>query len=329
MSLTNEQYDSLMREYNSKQMRNNQIVASRTQEVYKAIPSLSALDEEVANVSVSSISALLDGASMEEAKAASSLKLRELREKRASLLKSAGFSPDYLMPPYDCPDCMDTGFLPATKERCHCFKQKAINLVYSQCNIGTILSKENFDSYDLNVYSDDYYEAGSNQSARTIAENAFKEARNFVQNFSTLGGNLLLFGKTGCGKTFLSNCIAKDLLEQGVSVIYFTSFQLFDIFEKKIFRKDVDAADTQDQIFDCDLLIIDDLGTELSNSFTASRLFQCLNERLIRGKSTIISTNLSLKELTDTYSERTTSRIFSNYKYIKLIGEDIRLKKYK
>ena len=127
--------------------------------------------------------------------------------------------------------------------------------------------------------------------------------------------------------TFLSNCIAKELLDAGYSVIYFTAFQLFDILSKGVFEKDADAIAAHQNIFDCDLLIIDDLGTELSNSFTTSQLFLCVNERILRQKSTIISTNLNLEQIAEIYSERTLSRISSNYSFIKLFGDDIRIKK--
>ena len=139
--------------------------------------------------------------------------------------------------------------------------------------------------------------------------------------------NLYFFGDTGIGKTFLSNCIAKELLDSGHSVIYFTAFQLFDILSKGVFEKDADAIATHQNIFDCDLLIIDDLGTELSNSFTTSQLFLCLNERILRQKSTIISTNLNMNQVADIYSERVLSRISNSYTIIKLFGDDIRLKK--
>lgn len=325
MALSNEQYDALMREYNHKQARNNQIVSYRTKELYAAIPALSQLDEEVSRVSISSITSIFDGKDLSVASADSKEQLENLKERRMQLIKSAGFPVDYLEPPYDCPDCKDTGYVEG--KRCHCFKQAAINIVYKQSNISNILSKENFDNFDLNVYDEDFFEEGTRVDARSNAKIALERATNFVHNFKQKGGNLLLLGRTGCGKTFLSNCVAKALLDQGVSVIYFTSSELFRVFEEQTFKKNADVADLHDHIFDCDLLIIDDLGTEFQNSFTTARLFQCLNERLLRNKSTIISTNLSLEEMRDTYSERITSRVFSNYDVIKLIGNDIRIKK--
>ena len=120
---------------------------------------------------------------------------------------------------------------------------------------------------------------------------------------------------------------AKELLDSGHSVIYFTASSLFHIFEKNVFGRETEYSEDYRNIFDCDLLILDDLGTELSNAFTSSQLFLCLNERILRRKSTIISTNLSLSQLVDTYSERTFSRISSSYTMIKLFGNDIRLQK--
>ena len=150
----------------------------------------------------------------------------------------------------------------------------------------------------------------------------------FIDDFDHKPKNLFLYGSTGVGKTFLSNCIAKELLDKGYSVIYFTAFQLFDILSKGVFEKDADAIAAHQNIFDCDLLVIDDLGTELSNSFTTSQLFLCVNERLLRHKSTIISTNLNFNQIVDIYSERTFSRICGEYTMIKLFSQvDIRIQK--
>ena len=138
---------------------------------------------------------------------------------------------------------------------------------------------------------------------------------------------MLIYGNTGTGKTFLSNCIAKELLDLEYSVIYFTTFELFELFEKTTFSKNTESKEDASQLFDCDLLIIDDLGTELTNSFTTTRLFTCLNERLLRKKSTMISTNLNLPQLADLYSERIFSRITSYYTILKMFGPDIRIEK--
>jgi DNA replication protein DnaC len=165
-------------------------------------------------------------------------------------------------------------------------------------------------------------------TARQTAERALQECRRFVETFDEQFENLFLYGDTGLGKTFLSHCIAKELLERTHSVIYFSSFRLFELFADSAFGRSDSSQDEMEQhIFDCDLLIIDDLGTELVNSFVSSELFHVLNERILRRKSTLISTNLSLATFADTYSERIFSRISSNYRMLKLIGDDIRLLK--
>ena len=323
MPLTNTQYDALMRQYDQKQMRNHQIVARHREELYRAIPVLETLDEQVRSCSVASARRLLDG----DVSASGQLKQRlaDLHQERLALIREAGFPEDYLEPPYDCPDCRDTGFIDG--RRCHCFTQAAIDLVYTQSNLADILERENFSNFSFSYYSDDAVNPATGQTSLEAARHAYDTAKDFVANFASRGGNLFLYGDTGTGKTFLSNCIAKALLDQCFSVIYFTAFQLFDIFEKNVFDRDRDVSEMHHHIFDCDLLIIDDLGTEFSNSFTTSQLFLCLNERLLRGKSTVISTNLSMKQIAEIYSERTFSRISSNYTLLKLFGDDIRIKK--
>ena len=190
-----------------------------------------------------------------------------------------------------------------------------------------ILQRENFSTFRLDYYSDNYVDPKTGRTSLTTMKEALAVCKDFAYHFGEEPRNLFLYGDTGVGKTFLSNCIAKELIDRTYSVIYFTAFELFDIFEKSKFGKDDAAEAMNTHIFDCDLLIIDDLGTELPNSFTISRLFLCLNERMLRRKSTIISTNLSLDTFVEYYSERTFSRITSNYKMLKLIGDDIRIKK--
>ena len=324
MPLSNSQYDEIMREYDQRQLQDRRILDERRREVFQKIPQLKELESTVASRSVRQARLLLDG----DTSALASLKeeLADLSRQRNALLTAAGFASNYLDPVYECPDCKDTGYIDGRK--CHCFKQAIINTVYAQSNIREILKRENFDRFSYSYYSDEDISPTTGLSALATARHAVEECHRFIDAFDNKPQNLFFYGGTGVGKTFLTNCVAKELLDKGYSVIYFTAFQLFDILSKGVFEKDVDAIAAHQNIFDCDLLVIDDLGTELSNAFTTSQLFLCVNERLLRHKSTIISTNLSLQQIADIYSERTFSRICGDYTMIKLFTQmDIRILK--
>ena len=323
MPLSNSQYDEIMREYDQRQLQDRRILDERRKEVFQKIPKLKELESTVASRSVRQARLLLDG----DTSALTALKeeLADLSQQRDTLLSAGGFASNYLDPVYECPDCKDTGYIDGRK--CHCFRQAIINTVYAQSNIREILRRENFDHFSYSYYSDEDISPTTGLSALATARHAVEECHHFIDAFDNKPQNLFFYGGTGVGKTFLTNCVAKELLDKGYSVIYFTAFQLFDILSKGVFEKDADAIATHQNIFDCDLLIIDDLGTELSNSFTTSQLFLCLNERILRQKSTIISTNLNMNQVADIYSERVLSRISNSYTIIKLFGDDIRLKK--
>lgn len=323
MALTNAQYDLIMRSYEEKQLRNQTVLLQHYKEIYNKIPKIKELENSISFLSVQQAKKLLDG----DSNALDTLRTQiwTLRQEKAALLKEYGYPEHYLEESYDCPLCKDTGYIGSKK--CACFKKATIELLYAQSNLKEILKKENFDTFRLDFYSDNYVDPKTGRSSLTTMREALAVCRQFAEHFGEEPRNLFLYGDTGVGKTFLSNCIAKELIDKTYSVIYFTAFELFDIFEKSKFGKD-DAAEAMNaHIFDCDLLIIDDLGTELPNAFTTSRLFLCLNERLLRRKSTIISSNLALDTFVEYYSERTFSRITSNYKMLKLIGDDIRIKK--
>ncbi|MGN0342332.1 MAG: ATP-binding protein [Roseburia sp.] len=323
MSLNNSQYDTLIRAYNTRQFHNQHIQEARRREVYAKSPRLEEIDSQTATLSVECTKRLIAGD--EEALTTLHQQLSALKDEKAAIIHSLGYEEKYLDPVYTCPDCKDTGFI--GNKRCHCFVQAAIDLVYTQSNIKEILERENFSNFSFKYYSKDQINPSTGLSAYDTAVEAVEICKQFIRNFGKEFSNLFFYGETGVGKTFLSNCVAKELLDRGHSVIYFTSFQLFDILEKSKFQKDADAMAANQNLFDCDLLIIDDLGTEIANSFTVSQLFLCLNERMLRKKSTLISTNLHMNELADIYSERTCSRIFSCYTMIKLFGDDIRLQK--
>ena len=323
MGLRNAQYHAIMREYEKRQLKSHDIQTARYEEVYTKLPEFKSLDDSISILSVQYGKKLLNG----DPTALSSLKeeLALLRASKKKLLTSAGYPENYLEPVYECPDCKDTGYV--NGRRCHCFEQAAINLVYTQSNLKEILERENFSTFSFDYYSADDINPATGRSSLETAKDAVAKCHDFIDYFDSTFSNLYLYGDTGIGKTFLSNCIAKELLDRGHSVIYFTAFQLFDILSKGVFKRDEEALLSHRNIFDCDLLIIDDLGTELSNSFTTSQLFLCINERILRQKSTIISTNLGMNQLADIYSERVLSRISSNYTLLKLFGADIRILK--
>lgn len=323
MSLTNAQYDEIMRGYQNRQLRNRHAAQTRREEAYKKAPQLKQIQDNISSTSVEAARCKLkeDKTGYETAMN----KLNSLKAEKEQVLQQFGFSPDYFEPVYTCKRCQDTGYINGKK--CACFKQATIDVVYAQSNIKNILEKENFSLFSYKYYSDEDINPVTGLSSLETAKRAVAECKHFIEDFDNKPKNILIYGDTGVGKTFLSNCVAKELLEKGYSVIYFTAFQFFDILSKGVFQKDADAIAAHQNIYDCDLLIIDDLGTEFANAFTSSQLFLCVNERILRNKSTIISTNLNMSDLAEMYSERVPSRISSNYTVIKLFGDDIRILK--
>lgn len=223
------------------------------------------------------------------------------------------------------PDCQDTGYVGTKK--CHCFLKAIIDLFYTQSNLKGLLEQENFEHFNFDYYSSNYRDRLSGQNSRELATRAYQECMNFIHNFDTEHGNLLLFGNTGIGKTFLSHCIAKEVMDSLHSVLYLTASEFFDALLEKALTRNDESCLLYEQIHQCDLLIIDDLGTERNTDFVVSQLFVCLNDRILNRKSTIISTNLTLEEIKTNYTERTFSRISNHYKILRLAGDDIRIQK--
>lgn len=326
MGLKNFQYNRITREYDARQIANRHAMEKKYETAYKAIPQLHDYDASIAEQSVKSAKLALAG----DTKALEDLKskIASLSHEKEALLMAHGFSKDYLTPDYQCPLCKDTGYI--GREKCQCFKQAIVDLLYAQSNMKSAITQENFETFSYDYYDKAYIEETTGLSPYENIRRVVRECIDFIKNFNSSYENILFYGNTGVGKTFLSNCIAKELLNTSHTVIYLTSFQLFDILEKNKFKKGDDDFETVEQfngILNCDLLIIDDLGTELNNSFISSQLYLCINERHLSRKSTVISTNLSLDELNRMYSERIFSRITSNYKLLKIVGDDIRLKK--
>ena len=323
MPLTNSQYNALMRVYEEKRAKSRELATLHYERACQKVPELASIDASISSASLDQAKKLLAG----DDTALASLKedIRSLSDRRRRLLSDAGFPEDYLEQHFECPDCQDTGYVGTKK--CHCFLKAIIDLFYTQSNLKGLLEQENFEHFNFDYYSSNYRDRLSGQNSRELATRAYQECMNFIHNFDTEHGNLLLFGNTGIGKTFLSHCIAKEVMDSLHSVLYLTASEFFDALLEKALTRNDESCLLYEQIHQCDLLIIDDLGTERNTDFVVSQLFVCLNDRILNRKSTIISTNLTLEEIKTNYTERTFSRISNHYKILRLAGDDIRIQK--
>ena len=297
-------------------MERHRLIEKRKKEIYETIPEYRDIDNKIASESIKAGLAALSTNAPADTEALTDA-IEELTRKKALLLTGAGYSINYLNPPYVCPDCKDTGYI--GNEVCHCFKQAMLDNTYQQSNASMLLKEENFDTLSHE------YHTGEELTKFIEAE---KASINFVLNFETENTNILFKGTAGTGKSFLSNCIANELIKKGYSVIYSSSVSLFEKISSYTFSKDKSSLDNPlKDIYTCDLLVIDDLGSELTNQFVCSELFSIVNERHLRDKSTVISTNLDFSEISARYTERTFSRLYSYYDIYDLSGNDVRIYK--
>ena len=223
MGLTNTQYDTIMRDYQRQQAKDHQELAARQQEIYGKFPEFPEIDRQIASASTACARQLLsDRPSKKDAVKALKQSIAALSRRRSEILTSAGYPADYLQMTYRCPDCQDTGYIGPKK--CHCFRQATLDLLYAQSNLKELLKEEAFSSFSLDYYSAKQIDPVTGLSARDCARRAFTECRRFVQDFDYSFENVFLYGNTGLGKTFLSHCIARELIESAHSVIYFSAF---------------------------------------------------------------------------------------------------------
>ncbi len=326
MGLTNSQYEKLMNIYDERMYSANRQAAERKAAFYGKYPQAKALDDAVTDdyASMAKARAMDD----KEAFAKAEEHLTRTLSKKSAFLSSHGVDENDFLPRFNCPDCRDTGYI--GNKKCHCFIQASIDLIYAQSGILDLLEKENFNTFRLNLYPEDMIDPVTEKSARQNAKSARDFSLDFSENFLTIhrGENILFYGATGTGKTFLTHCIAKNLIDKGISVIYLSAVRLFEIMARDHFGHDSGDATgfVNNDLLECDLLIIDDLGTETVNNFTISALFELINERGLSGKSVIISANLDPRNMMETYSERIFSRLAKNYRMFKIYGHDLRLR---
>ncbi len=319
-------YREVMREYDALRAEKAAQMRQRREAVYRRLPRVKEIEDALAMLGIQTAKlVLVSPGDIMAATANMQAEQKALQTERQQLLEGAGLTPQMLEMEYACSACQDTGYVDNTP--CNCLKRRIMDKMYDQSNIRRIVQVENFDSFDLRLYSDRVSKK-EGISPRENATNILRQGLAFVERFGEESGNLLLYGPTGLGKTFLCSCIAKELLDKGYVVLYLTAGQLFRKLEEIRFSKEEDQEqeDWDKELLEADLLIIDDLGTEFSTLFTTSELFRLLNDRKLSGKSVMISTNLNPEEITNQYSDRITSRL-REYRVLQFFGEDIRLVK--
>ena len=309
---------TILSQYSKKKIDAEYEAEQRKQELYQKYPKLQAIDDKLTSLAISTTKSLInynDKSLLEEL----NNNIYNLKLEKNKILKSLNITEDYFKPHYECNICKDTGYITNndyTTSMCSCLKQKIYNEQYNKVNISN-LDTQNFENFSDLLYSDktDENKYHTNLSPRENINIIKNICLKFVENFEDKNQkNLLFTGNTGLGKTFLSSCIANEILKKGKNVLYQTAPVMLDSVVDYRFGKSKDNI--LQNILDVDLLIIDDLGTEFMNNVKFSELFNILNTRLLNQNKitkTIISTNLSLKNLYSNYDERIVSRLIGNY----------------
>lgn len=316
MGFNRENYKRIKEEYDGKYLRAQEAANLRRAEVHAALPEIEKIDRELSSTGFKIFDATLRGDSARLSEI--SRENLELQKKRAEIMELAGFAPDYTEVKYECPLCGDTGVVEYSM--CKCMRKKLVEAGIETSGMGDLIRRQNFSNFSLDYYK---YSAESFRRMNTIYNYLKEYARDFEASRSE---SLGFFGGTGLGKTHLSSAVASAVIEKGNDVYYTSAMNMFADFEQKRFGTSVSSDVTGDiqQYFTCDLLIIDDLGTEVINQFTVSCLYNIINTRLNRKKPTILSSNMSKEDFKKKYCDRIASRVFGEYVILPFIGQDIR-----
>ena len=329
--MSNPTLKKLLSEYSKKKLQAELDLDSKLNKFYIKNPDFSNINDKINRISIEISKTILLNKNSEKLEKLN-LELENLKKEKQNLLKTLNIQDDFFKPDYSCKLCEDTGYLiDNNSTMCTCLKQKLLDIQYNKSNISS-LKTENFDNFNIDLFSNqiDEKKYNSNISPKENLEKIKKLSINFIENFNDpKQKNLLFTGNTGLGKTYLTNCIANELLKQGKTVLYQTAPVMLDAILDYRFGKNNEF--NYNDLLNVDLLIIDDLGTESSNNMKFSELFNILNTRLLNQNNhvtkTIISTNLSLNHLFKTYDERIFSRLVGYYDICKFFGEDLRYKK--
>lgn len=324
-------YKEILAEYETLSDNAKKKLKEKKEICYKKCPRIKEIDEELSMSGIKIAKSVIYADKEEKQNYINSIKnlIQNLKFEKEKLMYENGFSVNYFDDAYICNKCKDTGFI--NNEYCDCFKQKLINKAYDMSNLSNLLKTENFSNFSLDYYSKQI-DKENDMSPYENMKLIMRKCSLFIEEFDEKLKNMVFYGNTGLGKTFLCKHIAKELLDREKTVLYVTSFNLFRMFENEKFSKDIENInkDILNLVKEVDLLIIDDLGTEFITNLSLTEFFEIINSRLLNKKPTLISTNLSPNDIKEYYSNRIVSRLYGEYDMIKFFGDDIRiLKRFK
>lgn len=306
-------------DFSEKRAKNESVRQARLKEVYSLCPEIKEIDISLSQT-LKEVTDVTFGIRTNVKERIETIRDKNLalQERRAALLCELGFDKDYTELPYECDICKDTGY--DGVRLCACYRRSLIDKMLDGTGFGSLIKKQSFESFDISMLE--------TEEQREIAEENFYFLKSYASEFTRSSESLLLAGGTGLGKTHLSSAVARRVIEKGYNVVYESAESIFREIGREIFRNDYSAGEPEYyRFFDCDLLIIDDLGSEMVTPSTVSYLYNIINTRINKGLPTIISTNNSSEELRRRYDDRIASRIFGEFVILLFKGIDQRRKK--
>lgn len=325
MSYNEENVRQILNEYDFLRAKAENKRDNFVKDIYRKFPRIEEIDAEINRLGFLNTKNIMENPQKSnEYNEAFNNALAQLNEEKEQLLKEKNIPQNYNEPIYSCDLCNDRGYI--ENDRCSCFQQKLIDKAYQQSNLGHSFYEQSFDDFSLAYYSN-RKKQDQEISDRENMEDILAKCHHFCDKFDTMKQGLFLVGSPGLGKTFLSNCIAKELLDQGKTVVYKRAARLFSSYDDFRFGRIDNESFNLDQLYNADLLIIDDLGTENITKSGLSFFFDLLNERIDKGKKMIINTNFSTKDITKFYTGRITSRIYEFFQILHFRGKDIRVQR--
>ena len=318
MAYNAENYKKIAAQYKDKNLRAKEAAEARREELHRNLPQVAEIDRALSATGLRIMREALKG------KEGLDVRIRKLEEgnnllleARREILRANGYPEDYSSVHYECEECQDIGFV--NGKMCKCMRRALTLAGYESSGVLKLIEKQNFDTFDLN-----YYKGAERRNMEQILEISKDYALNFHDNTMR---NLLFMGDTGLGKTHLSSAIAKVVVDRGFDVIYESAQKIFSDFEAEKFGRVPQGENRTERYLACDLLIMDDLGTEMQSAFTVSCLYYLINTRLINEKSMVISTNIDKEEFSRQYTDRITSRLLGEFTVCVFAGTDIRSQK--